>query len=203
MVHIDNVPHILANGITQRNSVSANPNYMPIGDGDIIQTRNARHIYYHSNGVEYAGHICIGDYIPFYFGYRTPMLYVIQNGYNGVPVQPAENIIYVVCSVQNIIDNNLPFYFTDGHAIDAISNCFDQTYVGGLTDLVDLPATRIHDWTLERDAKRKMEAEFLVGSDIPTACIVGVVCYNQNSQNILVNYGIPQEQIVVAPNRYF
>ena len=32
MVHIDNVPHILKNGITHRHSKNADTNYIQIGD---------------------------------------------------------------------------------------------------------------------------------------------------------------------------
>lgn len=203
MVHIDNVPHILANGITHSSSLNANPNYQPIGDADIINTRNARNIRYLTVGRRRPRTICIGDYIPFYFGFRTPMLYVIQRGFNSVIQQDPKNIVYIVCNVQAIINTNLPFYFTDGHAIDMFTTCYDSTYANQLQNLVDLPATRIRDWTNNRDDKRKKEAEFLVGDDIPTNCITGYVCYDQNSQEILVNYGINTNQIVVDPNRYF
>lgn len=203
MVHIDNVPHILANGITHRNSPNANPNYAPIGDADIINTRNQRHIFYKTVGMRRPRTVCIGDCIPFYFGFRTPMLYVIQRGFNSVTQQLPQNIVYVVCSVQSIIDNNLPFYFTDGHAIDMLSSCYDNSYADQLQNLVDLPATKILDWTNNRDDKRKKEAEYLVGADIPVDCITGFVCYDENSQQILVNYGIDDSQVLVDSNRYF
>ena len=38
----------------------------------------------------------IGDYIPFYLGPRSPMLYVIQHGYNGVQRVEPENMIAVM-----------------------------------------------------------------------------------------------------------
>lgn len=203
MVHIANVPHILANGITHSSSPNANPNYQPIGDAAIINTRNARNIKYLTVGKRKTKTICIGDCIPFYFGYRTPMLYVIQNGYNGVKAQPPQNIVYIVCSVQAIINSNIPFYFTNGHAIDMLSTCYDRSYANQLQNLVDLPATKLLDWTTHRDDKRKKEAEFLIAKDVPANCITGYVCYNQYSQNILVNYGINLNQLKVNPNRYF
>lgn len=40
MTHIENIPHILRYGITHADSAYANPSFIPIGDGSLIQTRN-------------------------------------------------------------------------------------------------------------------------------------------------------------------
>jgi hypothetical protein len=40
ITHIENISHILQNGITHVSSVNANPNFMPIGDSSLIATRN-------------------------------------------------------------------------------------------------------------------------------------------------------------------
>jgi hypothetical protein len=40
MIHVDNIPHILQHGITHSTSANANPNFVPIGDGGLIATRN-------------------------------------------------------------------------------------------------------------------------------------------------------------------
>lgn len=161
MVHIDNVPHILQNGITHKTSPNANSNYAPIGDSSIIISRNGRTISVKTASGQIKN-IIIGDFIPFYFGYRTPMLYVIQKGFNSVTPQSPENIIYLVCNVQGIIDAKLEFYFTDGHAIDSLSTCYDKSFAGNIKNLVDIRATKLSDWTQDRDDKRKKEAEFLI-----------------------------------------
>ena len=72
MTHIQNIPHILQYGITHLTSPNANVNYVPIGDGSLINTRSS---FILNNGKQ------LGDYIPFYFGVLTPMLYVIQKGF--------------------------------------------------------------------------------------------------------------------------
>lgn len=74
MTHIGNIPHILSHGIVHSTSPKANPDYIAIGDKSLIDCRK-------SKTVEVAGEkIVLGDYIPFYFGVRMPMLYVIQHG---------------------------------------------------------------------------------------------------------------------------
>ena len=40
MTHIENIPHILQNGITHTTSEYANPDFVPIGDSSLITTRN-------------------------------------------------------------------------------------------------------------------------------------------------------------------
>ena len=42
------------------------------------------------------GEKTIGQYIPFYFGPRSPMLYVVQHGYNGVRQYDAENLVCLI-----------------------------------------------------------------------------------------------------------
>ena len=118
MTHIENIPHILQNGITHSTSSNANPNFVPIGDSRLISTRNNFLLDYGKR---------LGEYIPFYFGLRIPMLYVIQNGFNMVAPTPAENIVYCVSSAQKIIDLQLDFVFTDGHAVDGFSSQYTIT----------------------------------------------------------------------------
>jgi hypothetical protein len=40
MTHIDNIPNILLIGITHKNSPNSNPNFVPIGDVSLIDTRS-------------------------------------------------------------------------------------------------------------------------------------------------------------------
>lgn len=106
MVHINNITHILNHGITHAESDYANPNYSPIGNGAIIDKRRKIFDPIHNKP--------LSDYIPFYFGPRMPMLYVIQKGY-GVPALNPSNIVYLVSNIQKILDAQLSFVFTNGH----------------------------------------------------------------------------------------
>lgn len=109
ITHIENIPHILENGITRRDSANANNSYVNIGDSSLIATRNEKQITV-DNGeqdYEHAEIIHLGDFVPFYFGYRMPMLFVIQKGYKGVTKQLPENIVYCVTTVQKIINESL------------------------------------------------------------------------------------------------
>ncbi len=164
MTHIENIPHILQYGITHSSSPNSNPNFIPIGDGSLIITRSN---FLLNNGR------CLGEYTPFYFGVRTPMLYVMQKGFNMVVPTLAKNIVYCVSSVQKIVDNNLDFIFTDGHAIDRFSSQYNNSDINNIDTIVDWNAVKAKYWHDENDLdlKRRKEAEFLVLGDIPTNSI--------------------------------
>ncbi len=194
MTHIENMPHILKNGITHITSSNRNQKYVPIADAGLI---NTRHRFEMPNGEK------LGDYIPFYFGYRMPMLYVIQKGFNGVKLTSPEKIVYCVSSVQKMIDTGLDFVFTDGHAIDALSSFYSKKEVGIVHNILDFEAISALYWNEELDLKRRKEAEFLVANDIPLSALLGYVVYNETAKTQLTDLGIPTEKIAVRPNYYF
>jgi len=100
MTHIDNIPNILKIGIIHKNSQNSDPNYVPIGDVSLIDTRNTKKVSIDSGDILNfeAPSIVLGDFIPFYFGIKMPMLYVIQNGGNFVKkATTAKNVIYLAC----------------------------------------------------------------------------------------------------------
>lgn len=196
MTHIENVLHILEHGVTHLSSANANKSYKAIGDDSIISTRNNIEI---PNGKK------LGDYIPFYFGARMPMLYVIQNGYKGVKTTPAKEIVYCISSVQKIIDHKLPFIFTDGHAVNGLTDFYEQKDLSNINSILDVIAIKDPSWVKpdDLDYKRRKEAEFLVETDIPTTAIVGWVGYNEEAKKRLLEMGIPQEMIYIKPDAYF
>ena len=196
MTHIDNVPHILTHGITHVSSANTNKDFVPIGDNSLINSRNDFII---------PNSRTLGDYIPFYFGVRMPMLYVIQNGFNGVKATSVENIIYCVCSIASIIAQHVDFIFTDGHAVDLFSSFYNATEINNIETTIDSNAIARKYWIDDKDLdiKRRKEAEFLAANDIPAAAIIGYVVYNERSKEKLNTLGIDNKNIVIKPNYYF
>ncbi|MDP3445720.1 MAG: DUF4433 domain-containing protein [Ignavibacteria bacterium] len=196
MTHIENVPHILEHGVTHASSAHANKSFRAIGDNSIISTRNNFDL---PNGKK------LGDYIPFYFGARMPMLYVIQKGYNDVPATPAKDIVYCISSVQKIVDHDLPFMFSNGHAVDGLSEFFEQKNLPDIDRILDKDAIFETYWRKDDDLdlKRRKEAEFLIETDIPTTAIIGYVVYNEEAKSRLLTKGITENKIIVKPNCYF
>lgn len=196
MTHIGNIPHILNHGITHTSSANANPNFIPIGDGSLIATRND---FLLKNGRR------LGEYIPFYFGFRTPMLYVVQKGFNLVTPTPAENIVYCVSSVQKMIDLKLDFLFTDGHAVDSFSNQYTPADINNIDNIIDWKAVNAKYWKDDNDLdrKRRKEAEFLVLGDISTKAISGFLVFNEAARNKLIDFGATSSRVLIKPNYYF
>lgn len=196
MTHIANVPHILLHGITHRTSANANPHFTPIGDPTLISTRNA---FVLENGRT------LGEYIPFYFGSRMPMLYVIQKGFNGVAVTPAQDIVYCVTSIHKVIDAGQEFVYTNGHAVDSFSSQFGPQDVGEIDNQVDFQAVRVRDWIspTDLDLKRRMQAEFLLLGDLPFPSVLGFVVRTEAAKTQLLDFGVTANQIHIRANAYF
>jgi len=196
MTHIENISHILKNGITHVNSPNANPHFVPIGDSSLISSRST---FVMPNGK------VLGGYVPFYLGARMPMLYVIQNGFNGVKPTRAEDIVYCVSSIAEIVNHKLDFVFTDGHAIDSFSGFYDSSDVDNIEQIIDLRAIRSKYWKDENDLdlKRRKEAEFLIAGDVPVTAIVGYGVYNGNAKNRLIAFGVDERQIHIKTGFYF
>lgn len=196
MTHIENIPHILQHGITHPSSCNANLEFVPIGDRTLIATRND---FLLNNGRR------LGDYIPFYFGVRTPMLYVVQNGFNTVTPTPAENIVYCVSSVQKIIENHLDFVFTNGHAVDSFSTQYTPKDIIDIDNIIDRKAVMAKYWRDENDLdlKRRKEAEFLVLGDIAFEGLLGFLVYNQNALTRMIEFGVDTEKVHIKSDFYF
>lgn len=196
MTHIENIPHILQYGITRIDSPNANKGYVSIGDSSLISKRNDFTV---PNGRT------LGEYIPFYFGVCMPMLYVIQNGFNSVKPTPAKEIVYCITSVQQIINHQLDFVFTDGHAVDSFSSFYSLADIDNIEQYIDQNAIKSKYWKNENDLdlKRRKEAEFLIGNDIPSSAIRGFAVYDEAAKNKLMGFGIAENRVIINTGFYF
>lgn len=90
ITHIDNLDFILKSGkLTCPSHRDCDPNYLGIGDATLIGSRSSRKITVEPNGD-------FTNYVAFYFGARSPMLYAIQKGFKRVTKRSPEEIIYLV-----------------------------------------------------------------------------------------------------------
>ena len=195
ITHIDNIPYIDRNGLVKADSPLRNPNYVSIGDTQVIQIRNQR---------IFKGYR-LSDFIPFYLGPRSPMLYVIQHGYNGVKRVDAEQIVYCVIRLDDINNYNIDCVFTDGHALSALTTYYEKKDLGRIDKIVNYDDVYSSQWNLEEDLdlKRRKEAELLVRVDLPPRFTRGYVVYNDNAKQRLINSNIDAAKIVIAPGYYF
>lgn len=196
ITHIDNIPHIMEYGLLKANSPNRNENFVSIGDPQVISVRHTKVI---------AG-ISLADCIPFYLGPRSPMLYVIQNGYNGVRRQNPEKVVYCVIRIEDIINSDLDCLFSDGHALNQLTKFYTKDNLKDINKIVrytDVYASQWNNNELDTDIKRRKEAELLVKHDIPVNYICGYIVYNNAARTTLLSYGIPDNMIVIKPEYYF
>lgn len=195
ITHINNISHIAKCGIVKATSPLHDKNYQPIGDSQVINLRKGKVI----NGYH------IGDYIPFYFGPRSPMLYVIQHGYNGVQHVEPEKIVYCVIKLDDLIADGIECLFTDGHALSFLTSFYTKDYLVNINSIVNYKDVYSSQWNLEgdRDLKRRKEAELLIKDDLPAKYIKGYVVYNEKAKQTLIGKGIIGNLIEVKSNYYF
>ena len=171
-MHIDNLSVIL-----DRGGMHA-PNYTPEGEYgyrvihnvDIQKVRRQRPIPCGPGGT-------VHDYVAFYFGPRSPMLFQLHTGRVEGYDEGQEPLIYTVSTVEEIVEANLDSVFSDGHGIAAFTQWFDD-----LDDLdkVDWDMAYADYWadTVEdMDRQRRKQAEFLVHRFCPWKVIqrIGVL----------------------------
>ena len=171
------------------------PNYVSIGDRQVIGIRASRDVQgYHLN-----------EYVPFYLGPRSPMLYVIQHGYNGVIRVEAENIAYCVIRLDDLIRDNVECIFTDGHALSAFTSFYQKNMLPRIDEIVKYEDVFSSQWNIEEDLdlKRRKEAELLVKQDLPAQYVRGYVVYDETAKQRLISTGVTPEKIVAVPCYYF
>lgn len=195
ITHINNISHIAKCGIVKASSPLHDKNFQPIGDSQVIKLRKSEVV----NGYH------IGDYIPFYFGPRSPMLYVIQHGYNGVQRVKPEEIVYCVIKLDDLITDGIECIFTDGHALSFLTLFYTKDDLVKIDSKVKYDDVYSSQWNLEEDndLKRRKEAELLIKDDLPAKYIKGYVVYNENARQSLIGKGINENMIVVKSNYYF
>jgi hypothetical protein len=149
----------------------------------------------------------LADYVPFYFTNRSPMLYAIHRGQVAEYQGGQEHVIYLVSSV-SAVAQTAAWCFTDGHAVEHISEFYDN-----LDDLGKVDWNAIETWRWggrwllkDPDIKRRKQAEFLVHGRLPWELIEKVSVINRmmatRVAEILKRAG-RTTPVTVVPNWYY
>lgn len=180
ITHLNNLDYILKTGkITSPNNPGADPNYINIGDTTLIRSRNVREITVAPKGT-------FSDYVAFYFGPRSPMLYNIQKGFQGVAKRNPQEIVYLVSTYDEIKKSGNQFVFTDGHAYHLMSQFFNTEEHLNEVDWNTVNLVKWNDTEDDSDRKRRKQAEFLVYREISLSVIVAFVVYNDTAKSTVL-----------------
>ena len=191
---VDNLPGILAGGGLRSDAAMAQHNPAVIGYGHIKQRRMTE------IRVDCCGNRYVGEFVPFYFCPRSPMLYTVNNGNTGRPVGCQRTTMHLVSTLAVGMDQNRPWAISDGNA-----GAFHTTFSSDLTALagLDWAAIRATQWQGKTHQK---SAEFLLADFFDWSGFHTVACHNaevaQQVQNMLTNQA-HRPTVRVEPNWYY
>lgn len=176
-IHIDNLEFDLLRGLFAKNHVNnLNSPRKLIANEDIIQRRDKAIVKCFPDTV-------VNDYVPFYFSVRTPMLYNIKTGW-GVPKQKQEDIVYLVCQLNELATADFQWCFTNGNAANEITRFYNNVEKLNKIDWQSINSTDFSDNNSDGDLdrKRKKQAEFLVKDHVPAQLIKYLIVYNKTAK---------------------
>ncbi|WP_184575798.1 type II toxin-antitoxin system toxin DNA ADP-ribosyl transferase DarT [Streptomyces zagrosensis] len=148
------------------------------------------------------------DYVPFYFGYRSPMLYVIHKG--GFPTyrEGQEPVIYLVSSLTAVRQAGLSAVFSEGNA-GAVFVDFHADDPELCEKLIDWPLMGEKWWhDIPEDPNRasRRQAEYLVHEWYPLRLVASIATHNARRasevRGILAEHGI-SIPVMVYPQWYY
>jgi hypothetical protein len=171
IVHRDHLQWLLTHGLHCRNSEEQDPDYVDIGNSELIDKRAHRVVPVAPGG-------SLSDYVPFYF---TPFSVMMMNIRSGRSVMRRENeeIVFLVSSLHRVHEMGIPALFTDAHAYPSATRFFNDLNSLGEIDWAILQA---RDFQRDLDDPRKLEryqAEALVHRHLPVQGLLGIVCYTE------------------------
>ncbi|MBO3735978.1 type II toxin-antitoxin system toxin DNA ADP-ribosyl transferase DarT [Actinoplanes flavus] len=203
--HIDNLPAIAASGrlscdVTARVGLTR----AEVGDPDIKELRRGRRVPTGPGG-------CVGDYVPFYFAPRSPMMYRIAcdhrdhrpGRYNGGD----RPLVYLVSTVGSVVDAGLTWVGTDGNAANgATVFTVDLPELDTLVDWPLMSAERWNNTGEDLDRQRRRMAEFLVHRAVPLTVFDQVTAYSpeyaERAREALADLSITK-RVSVIPDWYY
>ena len=109
ITHIANVPWILSNGLHCKSAKRTDPNFVQIGNPELISKRATRDVPVPPGG-------SLSNYVPFYFTPFSMMMYNIVTGYGGIRQFPNRDIVILVSSLRSLEGSGVQAVFTDRHA---------------------------------------------------------------------------------------
>lgn len=151
----------------------------------------------------------VHDYVPFYFGYLSPMLLQLKTDRVEGYTEGQDPLIYLVSDAQTVQASGAGFVFTDGHGIPAWTK-----YYSDLADLnkVDWGMVYQRYWADEplgdSDRQRRKQAEFMVHRFCPWSLIQRIAVINTavkaQVEGIMAGFGAGLRRLVtLEPGWYY
>jgi hypothetical protein len=175
IIHRDNFPWVLKHGLHCGNSAQRAPNWVSIGNSELIDKRAHHPVPAPMGGL-------LNDYVPFCFTPFSVMMRNISCERGGVQQRPNDEIVILVSSLHHVVQQGLPFLFTDMHAYYRWATYYDDL---AHLDKVDWALLQARDFKRDLNDPAKFEryqAEALVHRYFPVSALIGIVCYSETGK---------------------
>jgi hypothetical protein len=194
---IDNLKGIFEAGELRCYRVA--PTAVDVGNQSIKANRSRRLVNCGPRGM-------VGDYVPFYYAPRSPMLFSIKCG-NVEGVSPDQRrLVYLVTSTEAIYSAGLACVMSDGNAATMITKFGDDPEDLDMEVDWELMKERIWRNTPEDpDRVRRRMAEFLVHEAVPLELISGVAVINTQIRKFVASLATEhrcETTVAIRPNWY-
>ena len=149
----------------------------------------------------------IHDYVPFYFGYLSPMMFKLKTGRVAGYDEGQEPLIYLVSTAQAVADAGVGFAFSDGHGLAFITGWFDRLERLEAADWGMVYQQYWSDNLNDMDRQRRKQAEFLVYQSCPWSLIQEIVVINtamrERVEAIQAAFHVSKRKMVKVERRWY
>ncbi|WP_081933887.1 DUF4433 domain-containing protein [Massilia sp. 9096] len=143
----------------------------------------------------------VGEFVPFYFCPRSPMLFTINKGNTGRPPGCQTTILHLVSNVNRAWSLQQPWAISDGNAGAAYTTFSNAT---DALEHVAWEVVRSDAWSGDR--MNKKATEFLIEKSFPVDSLLGIGVHNEKIaaqvNKILVKNNIDL-RVIVKKDWYF
>ena len=134
------------------------------------------------------------------------MLLNIKTGYRGIKKRKQNEIVFIVCNLEKIVDTCQKWCYTDGHAKNALSNFYDDLKYLDKLDWELINSRYWNNTQKDNDRMRRKQAEFLVYEKVELNCIQGLIVKNEERklemEKIILNLDLSLKVYVDKLNKY-